>query len=295
MKYLIVFLLFASPLLAQDQIIDRYIPLYNNNLWVRHIPNDSTHYEIIENFWLYHYPNPGPLSLYEFRSFDRSGNKLVFLSGFRMSWHILWDIHEVIADFNCQAGDSFKINIDDSSSDVMAICLSSDSTITTPLGTFENCYVFKKPSLRYGLSAAFWHNDILVYAPGIPFLNDLIYFKSDSLEIGQLPFEWPLTSVPIVKEQNPESFALAQNYPNPFNSETVIEFNLPQFSEIELAVYDVSGREIKTILSGQLPPGTYSKKWNGTDNSGNALASGIYFIRLNSGQYSKFIKAVYSK
>lgn len=72
-------------------------------------------------------------------------------------------------------------------------------------------------------------------------------------------------------------YQLAQNYPNPFNPSTNIEFRIADYGFVELAIYDVSGRQIETLLSREMPAGTYQVHWNAA-----GLASGVYFYRLRA-------------
>lgn len=76
----------------------------------------------------------------------------------------------------------------------------------------------------------------------------------------------------------PEEFTLKQNYPNPFNPSTTIEYELKEFSDADLRVYDNLGREIKILLKTQQPAGKYSVKF---DASG--ISSGVYFYKLTAG------------
>ncbi|MGA2625012.1 MAG: FlgD immunoglobulin-like domain containing protein [Bacteroidota bacterium] len=78
----------------------------------------------------------------------------------------------------------------------------------------------------------------------------------------------------------PSSFSLHQNYPNPFNPTTNIDFAIAKSVMAEIAVYDVLGRKVSTLVSGQLAPGTYTTQWNGTDGRGVAAGSGVYFVRM---------------
>lgn len=78
----------------------------------------------------------------------------------------------------------------------------------------------------------------------------------------------------------PSAFLLHQNYPNPFNPTTTIRFDLPKDAEVLLAVYDVLGRSVKELVSGQLVSGEHEVVWNAND-----LVSGVYFIRLSSGEF----------
>ncbi|MGE5363442.1 MAG: alpha-amylase family glycosyl hydrolase [Bacteroidota bacterium] len=79
-----------------------------------------------------------------------------------------------------------------------------------------------------------------------------------------------------------EKFALEQNYPNPFNPSTRISFSLPEGSAVTLRIYDILGREVRTLVNSELDRGSYSISWNGDDNFGNGVSSGIYFYRLDS-------------
>ena len=87
--------------------------------------------------------------------------------------------------------------------------------------------------------------------------------------------------------QNPKDFYLVQNYPNPFNPSTTIRFNIPSESYVSLDVFDIMGREIANIVSGEMKPGSYSRKFDGT-----ALSSGIYFYRLKAGSFSQTRKFI---
>ena len=78
----------------------------------------------------------------------------------------------------------------------------------------------------------------------------------------------------------PEKFYLSQNYPNPFNVETTIKFDLPRTSHIDLIIYDVTGREIKTLVQRELTAGYHQVKWDGKDDLGRSVASGLYFYKI---------------
>ena len=72
------------------------------------------------------------------------------------------------------------------------------------------------------------------------------------------------------------TFLLSQNYPNPFNPATVISYQLSVFSSVNLSVYDILGREVVTLVSGEQPAGVYKTEWNAS------VASGVYFYRLEA-------------
>jgi hypothetical protein len=90
---------------------------------------------------------------------------------------------------------------------------------------------------------------------------------------------------PIETGGLPTSYDLSQNYPNPFNPETTFEFALPKVSQVELTIFNVLGQKVVTLVSKELPAGTYQETWNGTSENGNAVSSGIYFYRLTAGDF----------
>ena len=83
----------------------------------------------------------------------------------------------------------------------------------------------------------------------------------------------------------PQVFALQQNYPNPFNPATNIAFDLPVGNWVTLTVYDLLGREVKTLVNEQKTPGRYLVKWDGTNSAGIPAASGVYLYRLKAGEF----------
>ncbi|MCH8328625.1 MAG: T9SS type A sorting domain-containing protein [Candidatus Marinimicrobia bacterium] len=78
----------------------------------------------------------------------------------------------------------------------------------------------------------------------------------------------------------PMEFSLAQNFPNPFNPETTISFSLPQAGRVKLAVYNLLGREVRSLVANTMEAGSYKLVWNSLDNNGRTVSSGLYFYRL---------------
>jgi Zn-dependent metalloprotease len=81
-------------------------------------------------------------------------------------------------------------------------------------------------------------------------------------------------------DQIPESYGLNQNYPNPFNMNTMISFSIPQKSFVTLDIYDILGRRVVNLLDCDIEAGNHQVIWNGRNNSGEVVTSGIYFYRL---------------
>ena len=92
--------------------------------------------------------------------------------------------------------------------------------------------------------------------------------------------------------ETPLIYNLEQNYPNPFNPVTRIEYSIAEKSHVFIAAYDVAGRRVNVIVDAEQEPSRYSVTWNGTDDSGRTLASGIYFIRYRAGGFTFTRKAV---
>jgi len=80
----------------------------------------------------------------------------------------------------------------------------------------------------------------------------------------------------------PEAFELPQNYPNPFNSRTAIPFRLATAGEVELAVYDMTGQRVALLVESRLLAGRHLASWDGVDDRGKPVASGVYVYRLRA-------------
>ena len=94
----------------------------------------------------------------------------------------------------------------------------------------------------------------------------------------------PLESFPTyVAETSPIPMSLLRNHPNPFNASTIISFALPSPGEANLSVYSITGQKIRTLVSGKLPAGTHTARWDGRDDSGRPVSSGVYISRLRAG------------
>jgi hypothetical protein len=86
--------------------------------------------------------------------------------------------------------------------------------------------------------------------------------------------------------EKPSEFTLFQNHPNPFNQATKIEFTLPKPGFVSLNIYDILGRKVRTLVSEHLSSGYKSVLWDGKNDPGNDVASGLYFYRLTAGNSS---------
>ncbi len=85
---------------------------------------------------------------------------------------------------------------------------------------------------------------------------------------------------------NPTEFTLSQNYPNPFNPSTEISFTLYQSDNVELSIYNMLGQKVRTLTNEIKNAGAHTLKWNGLDEMGQSVSTGIYLYRLTSGTKS---------
>jgi hypothetical protein len=151
-------------------------------------------------------------------------------------------------------------------------------------------------SVRYDGSSTFTNlgtnqNQSLTF-PDDCTINDL---KVDVIRGGQSAQDLQVVNVssgPIfckraVEEiaQIPDKFDLHQNFPNPFNPETEIRFGLPEDAHVRVVLFDLLGREVRTLVDKDTEAGYHSIVWDGRDNSGQTVASGVYLYQMSAGNY----------
>ena len=103
------------------------------------------------------------------------------------------------------------------------------------------------------------------------------------------------TDVRLVDNGIPSVFQLEQNYPNPFNPSTKINYAVKKLSHVRIAVYNLLGQEIATLVNGELAAGRYTINWNGIDSKGRSLSTGIYIYRMTTGNFTETKKMMFMK
>jgi hypothetical protein len=111
---------------------------------------------------------------------------------------------------------------------------------------------------------------------------------------------WVVVMSPVEQEEEdlnqlPKEFELSQNYPNPFNPATVIEYALPKSSDVKIKIYNILGQEVRNLVNERQEAGYKIIGWDGKDDQGREISSGIYFYRIVAGNFVKAKKMVLLK
>ena len=133
-------------------------------------------------------------------------------------------------------------------------------------------------------SVLFAHKAPVITHTDQPFLDLFYEIGIDSLTLMRLGGTSAVNSHPV---NRPAAFELYPNFPNPFNPSTTIRFTLSGISDIVLAIFDIHGGLVRNLKQETLNTGSYSVTWDGQDNQGQILPSGIYLCQLKSGSFSK--------
>lgn len=120
------------------------------------------------------------------------------------------------------------------------------------------------------------------------FLDENVSNGTYTYRLRQIDFDGSANYSPEVMvevDMTPSDFGLSQNYPNPFNPSTTIQFQVPKASDVSIVVYDMLGKEVKSLFASQVQSGKYSVEWNGTNNAGMKVTSGMYIYRMIAGDF----------
>jgi hypothetical protein len=93
----------------------------------------------------------------------------------------------------------------------------------------------------------------------------------------------------------PTAYALHQNYPNPFNPNTSIAFSVKEAGVVQLTIYNLHGQEVRTLASGNYASGKYAITWDGKDERGQTLPSGVYLYKLRVNGFAQMRKMIFMK
>jgi hypothetical protein len=110
-------------------------------------------------------------------------------------------------------------------------------------------------------------------------------FQRGFMSIGVVGVDENEVSIPV-------EYALEQNYPNPFNPETNIEFSLPKEQDVSVSVFNLLGQQVRTLVNSRMAAGNHTVRWDGKNDNGANVPSGIYFYKMYTPEFSKTNKMV---
>ncbi len=198
--------------------------------------------------------------------------------------HTNWD---TVAVFGNAAVDS-DFNLDGSGSDIIHYRIPVNGSAGNLTVNAEMCFQTVAPRFA---------GDLFTYdTPEVDRFEG--YYNANGNEpviMQSLQRDYYTTTIPPANESSPRQFGLMGNYPNPFNPETTIRFSLAKAGNMRLVIYDISGKQITTLLNGYRSAGEYSLNWNGRLSSGTAAPSGIYFAVLTSGRQTDRLRLLLLK
>ena len=133
------------------------------------------------------------------------------------------------------------------------------------------------------------------YTDNSVFGGEKYYYRLVDISTAGQAVTHPVISVLANGKPRPTTYMISQNYPNPFSGRTMIEYAVPVSGRVDLAVYDVTGKLVRTLVSDNQGVNYYRIAWDGRDNSGKFVSSGVYFYKLTSGGFDKSMKMMYLK
>jgi hypothetical protein len=155
-----------------------------------------------------------------------------------------------------------------------------DTTLTFPIFNFEADPMFADTSAA---------NLDLALDPNSPAVG----VASDGTNLGDP--RWGITTSVDANSIAPISYHLSQNYPNPFNPETVISYAIEKNGLVQLSIFNLLGQKIATLVDQNQNTGRYTVRWNGRDDRGYHVASGVYFYQIQAGEFVKVKKMIMMK
>lgn len=122
--------------------------------------------------------------------------------------------------------------------------------------------------------------------------QDMFYYRLKQMDTNG---DFEFSNVIQISTALPDEFHLFQNYPNPFNPETTISYNLPRGSHVDLTIYNVNGQQVRKLIDEFQKAGKFTVTWDGTEESGAPVSSGVYFYRIKALHSAIFRKMIFAK
>jgi hypothetical protein len=153
----------------------------------------------------------------------------------------------------------------------------------------------RHPNLETDVPGTFGSSDVIYglskdeFKFSYPTTKQAYTYAANSLPLGDLNWFpakkalWLTTDVEEAARVIPSAYLLLQNYPNPFNPTTTIEYQITKPANVSLVIFNLLGQKIKTLVQKNQPSGVYRVQWDGRDQSGNVIVSGVYLYQLQIG------------
>ena len=116
--------------------------------------------------------------------------------------------------------------------------------------------------------------------------------RNELFNYGKMWLNFGIGNPDITEDDIPKAYNLSQNFPNPFNPATTIRFDIRKKGRVQLRIYNVAGQLVTTLVDDVIDSGSYTREWTGMNNTGVKVASGVYFYRLEVGEYENVKKMV---
>jgi len=208
---------------------------------------------------------------------------------------------DLVGVFSFYAGTMQAVDIDNDGIGEIAICIDGNFLILKFIGSRDHqsykVYYIKQPeNTNFGYYGAYL-KDLL----GDGENELLLSMFDDPPQLNYIRFMTrvfipdSLTSTYESEKYIPSLNQLYPNYPSPFNPTTNVKFGVDNSTNTIIKIFNVLGKEVRTLLDNYLPSGEHTVQWNGKDDKGNILPGGVYFIQMIAGSYRKTIKTILLK
>ena len=189
---------------------------------------------------------------------------------------------------------NLKDSIRDDPAGIIALVFISFGVIPAGTDTFATLYFTTGPTWDPSI-----HNPIDTF---IPLTEGLSYTDTSASPRDITPHYDPPGNLDVKVDPSsgiagiiPKTFSLSQNYPNPFNTETVITFALPRSSHVAIEIYNILGQKVRDLVDERVTAGYKKVVWDGKDDGGKAVASGLYLYQLKADGFTEAKKMILLK
>lgn len=195
------------------------------------------------------------------------------------------------------AGNFLPVDLDMDGEDEVLLCIDQHVLVFKNVGSEYKLYYLKRNELLNQSSVYYSATTADFDGDGYPEILISMDLVENNLLKGFSRIYKKSSTMDIDNEINtkPSEYFLSQAYPNPFNPATTVKYKIVQEEKVTIKVFNILGIEIKKLLEKTRKSGEHEITWDGTDEYGNKMPSGVYFINLLSGNFNKTIKAVLMK